>query len=384
MSDFYFRTGKDVQPAHPSWYRGAGCHFNPTKDALHGEGGLDEYILKGWVPERPFIGRTMPITAFGNCFAEHVSRWLMRQQYTTSERLAWANGFADLNIYDSHVIRFGEGMVNTFALRQQFEWALDGRAFAEDLWFGSGGVLAGYTEAARASTADLFTRSDVFIITLGLSEVWCNRQTGEVFWRAIPRDRFDPAVHGFRVSSVQENLDNLEAIRAIIRRVRPSASIILTLSPVPLVGTFRPVSCVTASSVSKAILRVAVDELMRAHPDDTHLHYWPSYEIVKEYCPDPYLADNRHPRPEVIDLVMRAFARHYLVEPRSDAEMSALEDDARRWFDSVGGIPEAAVTQLLARGLYDARGIADVPESHLAEIVHSDAIALRLRKAVVQ
>ena len=78
MSDFLFRTGSDVQGAHPSWYRGETCHFNPTKNALHADGGLEEYILKGWVPPAPFITRNMPITAFGSCFAEHVSRWLMR------------------------------------------------------------------------------------------------------------------------------------------------------------------------------------------------------------------------------------------------------------------------------------------------------------------
>lgn len=383
MSDFTFRTGNDVQPAHPSWYRGATCHFNPTKQALRDAGGLEEFILKGWLPAAPFITRDMPITAFGSCFAENVSRWLMRQQYMTSDRLAWAQGFADLNIYDSHVIRFGEGMVNTFALRQQFEWALEGRQFAEDLWFGSGGELAEYSEAARAGTADLFTRSEVFIITLGLSEVWCNRQSGDVFWRAIPRDRFDPAVHGFRVSSVAENYENLCAIRSIIRRVRPTASIVLTLSPVPLVGTFRPVSCITASSVSKSILRVAVDELLRAHPDDRHLHYWPSYEIVKEYCPDPYLDDNRHPRPEVIDLIMRAFAAHYLVDPWPEARMAALEDSAREWLCAVG-VAEPAISRLTARGLFDRRSVADVPERLLREIVQSDELAYRIRQAVVQ
>jgi hypothetical protein len=81
------------------------------------------------------------------------------------------------------------------------------------------------------------------------------------------------------------------------------------------------VSCLTANSVSKAILRVAVDELLRAHPDDERLFYWPSYEIVKEYAEDPYLDDNRHPRAEIIDLIMRTFATHYLVDPRSSQEM---------------------------------------------------------------
>jgi hypothetical protein len=82
-SDIMFRTGSDTQPAHPSWYRGETCNFNPTKNALREDGGLDEFVLKGWLPPEPFITRRMPVTAFGSCFAQNVSRWLMRQQYTT-------------------------------------------------------------------------------------------------------------------------------------------------------------------------------------------------------------------------------------------------------------------------------------------------------------
>jgi hypothetical protein len=68
--------------------------------------------------------------------------------------------------------------------------------------------------------------------------VWCNKLSGDVFWRAIPIERFNPAVHGFRVTTVAENYDNLERIRAIIRRHRPTAAIVITLSPIPLVATF--------------------------------------------------------------------------------------------------------------------------------------------------
>lgn len=384
MSRFLFRTGNDVQPAHSSWYRGESCNFNPTKAALQAPGGLADYLLKGWLPRAPFISRDMPITAFGSCFAENVSRWLMRQQFTTGDRLAWAAGSTDLNIHQSHVVRFGEGMVNTFALRQQFEWALEGKQFAEDLWYGSRGELAGYNESARTSTGTLFARSAVFIITLGLSEVWCNKQTGEVFWRAIPREQFDPAVHGFRVSTVAENYDNLCAVRRLIRSIHPTAAIIFTLSPVPLVGTFRPVSCITASSVSKAILRVAVDEVMRAHSDDPHLFYWPSYEIVKDYCPDPYLDDNRHPRPEVIDLIMRTFASHYLLDPYADEQIARIAEEGRHWLRSLGDIPEDAVARLAERGLYGRQSLAGVPEAILQAIVQNADAARRIRQAVVQ
>lgn len=368
-SDLLFTTGADVQPAHPSWYRGETCNFNPTKRALRDAGGLEEFVLKGWMPSRPFISRDMPVTAFGSCFAQNISRWLMRQQYSTGERLALTRRDAPLDIYNSHVVRFGEGIVNTFALRQQFEWALEGKQFAEDLWYGSKGELAAYSDDTRMQTRELFMTSEVFILTLGLSEVWCNKQTGEVFWRAIPKDKFDPSRHGFRVTTVAENLDNLEAIYALIRKHRPSASIVLTLSPIPLVATFRPVSCLTANSVSKAILRVAVDELMRAHGGDDRLFYWPSYEIVREYAADPYLDDNRHPRPEVIAMIMRTFASHYLVDPYSDAEIERRTEDARTAFRQIDWLPPAAHDALIDLGVLDRESLAEVPQTLLANLV---------------
>ena len=78
-------------------------------------------------------------------------------------------------------------------------------------------------------------------------------------------------------------------------------------------ATFRPISCLTASSVSKAILRVAVDQLMRENPDDRALFYFPSYEIVKDFFVDPYEEDNRHPTPEVVKFIMMTFERYFCV-----------------------------------------------------------------------
>jgi hypothetical protein len=84
---------------------------------------------------------------------------------------------------------------------------------------------------------------------------------------------------------------------------------VFTLSPIPLMATFRPVSCLTANSVSKAVLRIAIDDFMRDAPAGAF--YFPSYEIVGEMFADPRVEDNRHLKPEVIATVMDTFAHHY-------------------------------------------------------------------------
>ncbi len=166
----------------------------------------------------------------------------------------------------------------------------------------------GVDETVRQTTQTLFRQTDVFILALGLSEIWYDEPTGEVFWRSVPERVVDPVRHKFRVSTVEVNKQNLLSIYRAIREFCPQAKIVVTLSPIPLVATFRPVSALTANALSKAVLRAAVDETLAVVGGDGVLHYWPSYEIVvEEFSSERWWDDRRHIRPEVIFYVMRLF-----------------------------------------------------------------------------
>ncbi|MGB3147543.1 MAG: GSCFA domain-containing protein, partial [Paracoccaceae bacterium] len=172
----------------------------------------------------------------------------------------------------------------------------------------------GYDPEVQAETRRIFDETDVFILTFGLSEVWYDEPTGNVFWRTIPKDAYDPARHKFRVSTVEENRDNLRAIYRLIRKHRPDAKIIFTLSPIPLIATFRDVACLTANSVSKSVLRVAIDEVVREFRDEGVLHYWPSFELVTDVFGLPYKDDRRHPHGAVLDYIMTLFEHAWCEE----------------------------------------------------------------------
>jgi hypothetical protein len=131
----------------------------------------------------------------------------------------------------------------------------------------------------RKSYAEFFSGIGAFVFTIGLAEVWQDRETGGVFWRGIPDDIFDANRHIFRLTTVDENAQNLARMIEIIRKLNPTAPIVLTLSPVPLMATFRDISCLTADCVSKSVLRVALDQVMSTKP--ANVYYWPSFEIVK-------------------------------------------------------------------------------------------------------
>jgi len=308
------RRDGHVARFHGSWYRGPHTNFIPSKAQLREPGAVDRYILNGWTPEAPFIDKTSRITAFGSCFAQHLTKYLHGTGYNVLGK--------HLNL-SSHIIHFGEGMVNTFAIRQQLEWALEDKEFSANLWFGEHKEIALVDPRIKAETKEIIGTTEIFVITLGLSEIWYDKASGEAFWRAIPSHVFDSNRHGFRISSCEENHANLVRIRDLIRTARPGAKIIFTLSPVPLMATFRPISCLTASSVSKAILRVAVDQLMRDCSGDRDLFYFPSYEIVKELFVDPYEADNRHPTPEIVAFIMKTFERHFCIPDRRGEPQSA-------------------------------------------------------------
>jgi hypothetical protein len=298
------REDGDVAQFNGSWYRGPNTNFIPNKKRVRAENGFDKFIAKGWAPAAPFISKDHSITSFGSCFAIHITNHLARAGYKVPIR--------NPKITDSYVVTFGEGLVNTFAIRQQMEWGFGDKKFDNQLWFGKNKEVVGVDENVRLATEKLFLETDVFIFTLGLSEIWYNKLNGEALWGSVPTDIYDEDIYGFRVSTVQENLENLIAIRNVIRKYRPDAKMIVTLSPVPLMATFRPISCLTASSVSKSILRVAIDEFMRSQPDDQHdTFYYPSYEGILNCFDDPFKDDNRHPKDEHIAVMLNNFMKYY-------------------------------------------------------------------------
>ncbi len=294
-----FQTTTKATAEHRTWFRGDHTNFNPTTARLLEVEGTQKFVLHGWVPSAPIITPQTQITAFGSCFAANISNWLSKRNFRVLNK--------DEAAKNAYVVTCGEGMVNSFVIRQQFEWAWENKTFEGSLWHGYDAQDYGYDAGIQAETKRIFDATDVFILTFGLSEVWYDEPTGNVFWRTIPKDAYDPARHKFRVSTVEENKENLRAIYSLIRKYRPDAKIIYTLSPIPLIATFRHTSCLTANSVSKAVLRVAIDEVVREKAAEGVLHYWPSYELVADVFQLPYKPDRRHMETPVLDYIMTLF-----------------------------------------------------------------------------
>jgi len=282
-----------------SFYRGKNINLNPYLSDRENKNFIEKYLLKGLIPSVKPIAKSTKITAFGSCFAENITKHLTSRGYSLSKN-------QDPNIYISSM---GEGMVNVHAILQQFKWALENEEIPQGLWHNSSTQEFELDEKIRAKTREVFLKTEFFIITLGLSEIWYDDETGGVFWRAVPVSKFDEKKHRFRVATFLETKDALQRIIDIIQKHNPRAKVLFTLSPVPLAATFRDVCCISANSASKAILRAALDEVFRENLRDFNdkLFYFPSYEIVNELFAFKYCEDGRHPRKEIVDFITSLF-----------------------------------------------------------------------------
>ncbi len=297
-----FGAKDDSRKMGSSFFRGENCNFNPYREDRANPDFIENYLGKGWLPSQPIIDKSTVITAFGSCFAENISAYLSAKGYALTRN-------DEPEIY---VSRIGEGLVNTYAIRQQFEWAWLGKRYDNDLWHGWKGESFDYDEEIRLKTKAAFECTDVFIITLGLSEVWYDSVTSEVFWRAIPIKLYDPNRHKFRVATAAENSANLLRIIDLIAEFRPSAKVLVTVSPIPLAATFRPIAALTANTVSKSNLRASVDEAFTQRENEIgkKLFYFPSYEIVHEF-PFRFQEDSRHIYDDILDANMKIFEAFY-------------------------------------------------------------------------
>lgn len=318
-----------------SFFRGSSANFYPNDKSLEKSFAIEQYLTHGWMPKAGFVTKDTPIVAFGSCFAANISNYLHARGYnvlTKKENKAY-------------VTQMGDGMVHTYAIRQQFEWAWLNKTPTLDLWHGYSAEEFGYGDDAREDTKALFDTAKVFIITFGLSEIWYDEPTGEVFWRAVPKDKYDPSRHKFRVATHAETLENIKAIHALIRQFRPDATILFTVSPIPLTATFRPVTCIAANAVSKATIRSAVDEFyLNASTNDDNLFYFPSYDIVMHAFNHQWTEDKRHVYPHVLDFNMKVFEHYFCNDALSLEDLKTSFSRAQRLDKRIGVLGHSSVS----------------------------------------
>lgn len=276
----------------------------PDDGSLLRDSVIDRYFMHGLKPAERFVTKATPILAFGSCFASNIRVHLQDRGYNVLTNKS----------SKAHVTKMGDGLLHTHAILQQFEWVWENKVPVAPLWDQYNPEEFGFNEPARIETKELFETAELFIITLGLSEIWFDEPTGEVFWRVPPREKIDPARHKFRVASFSETKENIHRICQLIQTHNSSAKIVITVSPVPLAASFRELSALSANAASKSIVRAAVDEFFREEAQDSErLFYFPSYDVVTSAFDNQFFPDRRHVNLEVLDFNMKVFEHYYCI-----------------------------------------------------------------------
>jgi hypothetical protein len=265
------------------------------------------------------------VATAGSCFAQNVSRHL--KQHTSMRVLETEEIGPEQPPFSA---RYGN-IYTSRQLVQLFDEAFHARKPADLMWrradatwvdglrpfmFAAGFMTEADAIAERcshlAAVRRVFTECTTFVFTLGLTEGWISERDGTVYpvCPGVVSDLVDADRYAFHNFSYAEIVEDIAGLVTRMRQVNPSASIILTVSPVPLTATFTDEHVVVATMHSKSVLRAVCGVVESEH---TNVYYFPSYEIIAgPFTRGMYYASNlRTITDEGIAHVMRVFDATY-------------------------------------------------------------------------
>lgn len=273
------------------------------------------------------------VVTAGSCFAQHLARHLTANGFSVlvTERAhpLIPDGYAADFHYGLFSARYGN-IYTARQLRQLLQRAyglfqpVDSAWKKGERWIDpfrpqiqpGGYVSVQELELDRsvhlAAVREAVEQMTVFVFTLGLTEAWIGRADGAVYPLApgVAGGIYDSKHVKFVNFSVRQTIEDLEWSLNFIRRKNPDVKCILTVSPVPLNATAVNRHVWVSTTYSKAVLRVAVEEVSA---NQKFVDYFPSYEIITSpHAGSAYFeADRRSVTEAGVEHVMRTFLRHY-------------------------------------------------------------------------
>lgn len=286
------------------------------------------------VQDPPFrIGSATRVVTAGSCFAQHVARYMRANGLTCFEtepaHPLLTEELAQAFNYGIYAARYG----NIYTARQLLQlWRRANGTFVpqDDVWQEQGAWFDPFRPTIQpdgfssieeyradrhqhfAAVRKAFSAMDVMIFTLGLTECWASRRDGAVYplCPGVAAGRFDAQDHVFINLTLEDVVADLRAFLEEVRQVNPNMRLILTVSPVPLAATAERHHVLQANTYSKALLRVAAEQVSRL----PNVYYFPAYEIVTA-AGDRYFAEDRRTILEDgVRRVMSLFFKHVLDE----------------------------------------------------------------------
>ena len=187
------------------------------------------------------------------------------------------------------------------------------------------------------------------VVTLGTAMTYRLKATGEVVANChkVPQHEFQRGM-----ASVAEMSLALDEMVNALQVFNPKARIIFTVSPIR-----HSADGLDVNALSKARLRVAVDEVMSRHPAGTL--YFPAFEIMTDDLRDYrfYAADMVHPSEVAIEYIWQSFQATYFDDRSAQAIARCERVSKRLQHRPMSSNPDVverfnADTQAVLRNLY--------------------------------
>ena len=112
---------------------------------------------------------------------------------------------------------------------------------------------------------ELFESLDLFIFTLGLTEMWVHKESGTVYPTApgTLAGEYDENTHEFKNAQFMEIIQDFHKYQIVLKKIRGGKPFrcILTVSPVPLTATSSGKHVLLSTAYSKSTLRSVAGQL---------------------------------------------------------------------------------------------------------------------------
>ena len=289
------------------------------------------YAVEGIYKKKFKIPRKAKIATAGSCFAQYISSHLKKNGYNVLDVEPPPPGLPK-NLHQEfgfsmYSARYG----NIYTVRQLLQlaqevagewtpqnciWEKNGKFYdalrpaVEPEGLDSPEEVAQHRQYHVSKVKELFESLDLFIFTLGLTEMWVHKESGTVYPTAPGTlvGEFDDQLYKFENAQFSSIIGDFNLFQKVLKKIRGGTPFkcLLTVSPVPLTATASGKHVLQSTIYSKSTLRSVAGQLST---NQAHIDYFPSYEIVTNpRIHSSAFAENlRSVKDETVEVVMRHF-----------------------------------------------------------------------------
>ena len=280
------------------------------------------------------IKKNYKVSSAGSCFAKNISKFLSnntKNYYITEKKhdLISENISQKFN-YEVYSARYG----NIYTAKQLYQlllmsqkkfsptekyWIINNRyidpirPIIQPNGFSSKQELLLDRAQHLKYVYEMFKYSDVFIFTLGLSELWSNINDDTVYpvCPLVINPKLKEKNYKFENQNFYQIYEYMKKFFLSLKKINKNIKIILTVSPVPLVATAEKRNVLISNVYSKSVLRAAAEQLQNDFKD---IYYFPSFEIITSITSKSFFYENnfRDITNLGVDLAMNCFQKNFL------------------------------------------------------------------------